>query len=48
VLFGEQFRRRHQRGLPAMADRDQRCERGDHRLAAAYVSRVLNGVFCSG
>jgi hypothetical protein len=48
VLLGEQFGRRHQRGLASAADRQHRGQRGDHGLAAAYVSRVLNGVFRSG
>ena len=38
MLFGEQFRRRHQRGLSAAAHGTRRRCRGDHGLAAADIA----------
>ncbi len=38
MLLGEDFGRRHERGLVAGLDRLQRGERGDDRLAAADVA----------
>ncbi len=38
VLLGEEFRRRHQRGLEAGLDRVRGRERGDDRLAGADVA----------
>ena len=38
MLLGEQFGRRHHRGLIVVLDREQRGEQGDDRLAAAHVA----------
>ena len=38
MLLGQQFGGRHQRGLQALLDREQRGHRGDHGLAAAHVA----------
>ena len=38
VLLGEQFGRRHDRGLVVVLDREQRGEQRDDRLAAPHVA----------
>ena len=38
MLLGQDFRRRHQRTLPAAVDGDRRSQRGHHRLARAHVT----------